>query len=56
MSREAWALLGSFAVKQSGATPSADLGGSSDYTSVTLVDRSGERFRVNRDGTRVSRA
>jgi hypothetical protein len=46
---------GSLSVSSGGEVPSADLGGSSDYTSVTLVDGRGERFRVNRDGTRVSR-
>ena len=46
----------SLAVKRGGPAPGADLGGSSDNTSVTLVDRRGARFRVNRDGTRVSRS
>jgi hypothetical protein len=35
--------------------PSADLGGSSKYSSVNLEDRSGEGFHVNRSWTWVSR-
>jgi hypothetical protein len=34
-------------VDASGAVSSADLGGSSKYTSEILVDRSGEGFHVN---------
>jgi hypothetical protein len=43
-------------VKSSGTVSSADLGGSSNYSSVILEDGSGKRFRVNRDWTRVSRS
>jgi len=38
------------------AASSADLGSSSKYSSETLEDRSGERFRVNSIWTRVSRS
>ena len=36
--------------------PSADLGGSSKYSSGIFEDRSGEGFRVNSDWTWVSRS
>ena len=38
------------------AASSADLGGSSEYTSETLVGRSGEGFRENGSRSRVSRS
>ena len=38
-----------------GAASSADLGGSSKYSGESLEDKSGERFLVNCNGTRVSR-
>jgi hypothetical protein len=45
-----------FVVKQPGAVISADLGGSSKYSSENLEDCSGEGFHVNSICTWVSRS
>jgi len=44
-----WRLQSRFGVTRIVASSIADLGGSSKYTSGTLVDRSGERFHENSD-------
>ena len=44
------------AVKRSGGANSVDLGCSSEYTSETLVGRSGKWFRLNSTWRRVSRS
>jgi hypothetical protein len=49
-------MLRSLCVSMGGAVISADLGGSSKYTSGNLVGRSGERFLENGIRSRVSRS
>jgi hypothetical protein len=43
-------------VSPGGTVPSADLGGSSNYSNENFEDRSGEGFRANGNRTRVSRS
>ena len=46
----------SLSVRMGGAAISADLGGSSKYSSENLEGRSGERFLENGNRSRVSRS
>ena len=45
-----------FGVSQSETAPSADLGGSSKYSTENFEGRRGERFHVNSNWTWVSRS
>ena len=56
MSRRAWGCLGSSHASVGGSASSADLGGSSKYSSEILEGRSGEGFHANIDWTWVSRS
>jgi len=56
MSRGLRGLRRSFRVICSGAAPGTDLGGSSNYSSENLEDRSGEGFHTNSSWLWVSRS
>ena len=56
MSRRTWRLYRSVGANLRGTAASADLGGSSKYSSEILEGRSGEGFHANIDWAWVSRS